>query len=278
MKFDAKAPDRVITILLIALISLVIFLFYEWAPLAYDWVGTYRPAALKLLSGQPPYGEILFFNPPWLLLPLMPVAVLPERLSNAVWLFLNLGIYIYLGRRLGMKIPHTLLLILSYPVARSLLYGQVDGLVLLGMFLPPWLGMFLLLAKPQVGLGLAILIIVRSWKKGGWKEILKTTFPVGLAYILSVALFGLYFQAGNQTVTSVFNVSLWPYTLPVGAIALYYIFKNQSQAAALAAGPLLSPYLGVHSLTNYLLVLPANSVEFVIAVAGTWVVRFLGGY
>ena len=70
-----------------ALIGLLIFGLsaYYFLPNPIDWTVFYFPATSGLLSGQTPYqAGHAFFNPPWVLLPFIPLVHLPFRVGVAV--------------------------------------------------------------------------------------------------------------------------------------------------------------------------------------------------
>jgi hypothetical protein len=62
---------------------------YSYLPLGVDWYSTYRPAALEILNLRSPYNIPSFFNAPWILLPILPIAFLPEKMGFAVMVALK---------------------------------------------------------------------------------------------------------------------------------------------------------------------------------------------
>lgn len=72
-----------ITIYLFAAL-IIIGVAYLILPTGEDWEIFYLPAAQQILAGQSPYQIPGFFNPPWILLPLLPLALLPAKVGSVV--------------------------------------------------------------------------------------------------------------------------------------------------------------------------------------------------
>jgi len=136
----------------ILLTVILIGLFYLYLPLGVDWRDTYQPSTLELLRGHSPYDIVPFVNPPWILLPLIPLAILPDKLGCAIWAVLSLYAYGYVAFKFGAKPLALLALIFSYPVLFDLFYGQIDALIILGFLMPPGIGIFLFWPNPKLGL------------------------------------------------------------------------------------------------------------------------------
>lgn len=93
------------------------------------------------------------------LLPILPLALMPPDVGRAAFLLLSLAGFGYAAFKLGAKL------------------------------LPA--GAFLVVVDPQIGSMVALFCLVESWRKGGWREVLRVFWPVSLALLLSFALFGL---------------------------------------------------------------------------------------
>src|SRR5215510_12953887 len=72
-------------------------------PPAIDWTITFRPATLTLLSGLSPYGRVYYVHAPWTLIPLIPLAILPEAVGRVMLLFCGLASYAFVAHKLGAK-------------------------------------------------------------------------------------------------------------------------------------------------------------------------------
>jgi len=240
-----------------------------------DWIDYFRPAALEMLAGRSPYTVEGFVNPPWLLIPLLPIALLPEKVGGAVMFVLLLGAFGYTAYRLKAKPLAMLAIILSAPVVYSLRYAQTDGLAALGFVLPPQIGLFFVLAKPQAGLAVALFWLVEAWREGGVKRVARTFAPVTLAYLLSFAIYGIWLTRGMGSIGLDCNISFWPTSLPIGLILLVHALRHRRFHTSIIAGPFFSPYLAIHSWSTALLGLAPSTSEAVVASVATWIWFFL---
>lgn len=244
-------------------------------PYGIDWHDTYRPAALELLALRSPYTVEGFFHPLWCLLPYVPFAWLPENVGRAINLLLSLAGFGYVAYRLGAKPLALAAFLVSPPVLHCLLNANIDWIPLLGVVLPPQLGLFLVVVKPQVGFGVALFWLVEAWRKGGSpggrvREVLRVFGPVTAALLVTFALFGLWPLRYGRTLTFWWNASLWPMSIPVGLALLAAALRRRRLEYALAASPCLSPYVLFHSWAGALVALVSNQFEFVAAVVGLW--------
>jgi hypothetical protein len=185
--------------------------------------------------------------------------------------------YAIVAIKLGAKPFALAAFLLSYPVIYGLIYGQIDGLVMLGYILPPSIGLFFILAKPQIGFALAIFWLIESWRAGRSIKVITTLLPVTIAYTVSFKLFGNWLVQTAFPVNQMWNTSLWPQSLPIGLVLLALAMQQRKQAPAIAASPFLSPYLAAHSWAAVLLGLIPNSLLVTIGMASIWVVWLIGG-
>jgi hypothetical protein len=211
-----------------------------------DWRQGYRLYALTALGGQSPYSTGNFYNPPWALLPALPLALLPEKIGGALWFALGFVGFAVAGHRLGAGPVSLVALLLSPFVILNQLNGNIDWLPLLGFTLPPPVGLFLILIKPQMGLGLAVYWAAEALQR---RAFLRTVAPVALVFALSLALYGAWpLQTGRVVqVAQAHNTSLWPWGAGVGLALLALALKQRAPRWAMASGPFLSPYLLLHS-------------------------------
>jgi hypothetical protein len=232
----------------VAAFALLSWLAWRYLPInGRDWTGTFRPAALEMLAGRSPYSLPVFYNPPWVLLPLIPLALLREDLGSALLFTANLAGYVYGARRLGAKgLPIAAFLLTGWVLANSL-NGNLEGLLAAGYALPPPWGMFFALAKPQASGALALYWLVQAWRAGGWRSALKVAAPVSLVLALSFVLYGFWPAATPRLPGAYWDASLWPYGLPVGAVLLYLALRYQKPCLAISASPFLAPYLTGHT-------------------------------
>jgi hypothetical protein len=213
-----------------------------------DWKGAFRKACLELLNGKSPYDVVDFFNPPWALLPLLPIALLSPALGSAVMFVLNFFIYLFVV----LKLKTNVWLIIPFIVFSGMLInssnGNIDGLVALGFVLPPPIGLFFISSKPQIGMAVAVFWLIEAWRDGGFKRVLKVFLPIGIAILISFLVFGFWIVNGmNGTSDNPWNTSIWPAGIPVGLILLSLAIWKREIKFAIAASPFLAPYLTIHS-------------------------------
>lgn len=270
------ANKNVQALLAVLLLALLTGLLSNLLPPAVDFHGAFRPAALELLHGRSPYNAEGFFNPPWTAILLIPFAILPENVGGALMVIAALAAYAYVAHKLGANKLTVGLLLLSPPSMHGILNGNIDWLAVLGVVLPPWLGLFFLAIKPQVGMIVILYLFFAEWKRGGFHRVAKTFLPVGLASILSVAVFGPWFLAIPSLDEISINASLLPLALPIGlALTVTAIRKNEIRYSMIAS-PMLSPYLLLHSWIGAFLALAPYPYEAAAAVIGMWIVTLMG--
>lgn len=225
-------------------------LLIQSLPIAYDWHYAYRPATLALLSGHSPYliTSENFSNAPWALIPMIPIALLPETTGRLLLIFVSLISFAIVAVKLGAKPIALVAILLSPLVFQCLYYGQIDFLPLLGLIFPPWLGLFFVTIKPQVGVGIALFWMIEAWQLGRTRKVVTTFLPVTIAILLSFVVFGFWPSNGLTLyhVTSV-NTSMWPSGIVFGIFLMAKAIKNKDVSPSMAASPLFSPYVLSHS-------------------------------
>lgn len=90
LKREQTAPAwqfALIAVIVVVLVAVVATLM----PASIDWRTAFRPAAREMLATGNPYHVEGFFNPPWTVLPMIPLALLPERVGSAAMLVLGLA-------------------------------------------------------------------------------------------------------------------------------------------------------------------------------------------
>jgi hypothetical protein len=235
-----------------------------------DWYQSYRPAVWELLSLRTPYTQDVQ-NPPWILIPMVPLALLPARVGRAAYLVISFLGFAYVAYRMGAKPIPLAAFLLSPPVLQSLVNANVDWLVLLGVVLPPHIGLFFLVIKPQIGFGVGLLWLVEAWQREGWREVIRVFGPVGIALVLSFVAFGLWPLTYQVNMGLWWNASLWPTSIPVGLVLLAAAIRMRKVEYALGAAPCLSPYVLLHSWSGALAALLRSPYELIAAVLGLWV-------
>ncbi len=238
-------------------------------PAAVDWSTAFRPAALELIAGRSPYNIEGYFNAPWALLPLIPLALLPESIGRGVLALLTLAVYAYITRRLGAKPLATAVVLLSPPVLHGLLNGSIDWIAAFGLILPPQIGLLFVAVKPQIGVAVMIYWLAEAWREG-WKKVIRTFWPITVLFLLSLALFGPWPIRAMKEINLWWNASLWPASIPVGLGLLAAAMRTRKMGYAMAASPCLSPYVLFHSWIGALLAIVPHLPETIAATVGLW--------
>lgn len=276
----ADKKRLVLLLFLVVLIVAMAWIASPFVPDAVDWHTAFRPAALAVLQGRSPYDVAGYFNPPWAVLPLIPIAIFPEPVGRTLLVIVTLVALAYVAHKLGGSKVATVAVMLSPLVLHEVLNGNIDWLAAIGLVLPMWLGLFFVVIKPQIGIGVVVYWAYSTWKNGGVRELLKTFAPVTIAYGLSLLVFGLWPLRSMQEVGLWWNASLWPLSIPIGLALLVASIRKGNLRFAMAASPCLSPYVLFHSWVIALMAIITSTPETVAAVVGLWilvVIRTLGG-
>jgi hypothetical protein len=219
-------------------------------------------AAQAMLLGLSPYTVTGFYNPAWALLPFLPLAVLPFAFAQTLYAIITCAGVVAALHRFGLPSRTILIVSLISPLLwLNVAYANVDWVVLLGATLPPPIGIWFVLIKPQIGIGVVLYWLLmhdsRRWR---------VFVPVTVALLLNYALLGSpAFQLGGA------QSNVFPFGLPIAALLLWQAIKRSSLNHAAPIGLFLSPYL---SITSWLMLSPlATSRRWSIVVcAGSWLV------
>lgn len=236
-----------------------VYLVYTYLPVHVDWVRNgplqvgvdwkqaFRQASLKMLKGESPYQIGLFHNPPWILLPLLPIALLSPTLGSAVIYVTNLFSYLFVAIRLKINPWLTIIFVLFSNIILNSTNGNIEGLLAIGFLLPPEIGLFFVLAKPQMGIAVAIFWAIEAYRTGGLEKTIRIFLPVAVAYMLSLMIFGMYLRSCTQLVDVWWNASIFPKGIPIGIILLAIAIWRREIKFAIAASPFFAPYLTAHT-------------------------------
>lgn len=265
-----------ITGILFAIVFWIPYIRY-WASFGWDWFEVFKPAILATLRGGSPYAVEGFYSPPWLLLLMSPFTLIPSPFDLYAIIAASIGVFVFVMLRLNAPKWIIPLFFLIPQIWWSILDGNVDFLVALGFVLPPQIGLILVLLKPQLGAAMAVFWAVEAFRESGIRAVIRLFAPVAAIIALSFALFGWWPAYLTGAAEKYWNVSNWPYMLPVALLLLYRAVRDRRQGLAITAGPFLSPYLHAQSLPLAVLGLMPNEVECVIAIASLWVIWFVRG-
>jgi hypothetical protein len=196
---------------------------------------------------------------------------MPEAIGRAGFLITTLVVLAYTAYRLGAK-PMTMALFLASPVVvHGALNANIDWLPVLGFVLPPRLGLFFVIIKPQVGWVLVLFWLVEAWRAGSWWQVVRTFLPVSVAVLLSFVLYGFWPMRFLAPIGFWWNASLWPASIPVGLALVVAAVRLRKKELAMAAAPCLSPYVLLHSWVGAVIALATQPWEMLGAVVGLWV-------
>jgi len=233
-----------IGVIIIALIA-VIFAISILSPHGIDWRIAYYPAGRACIGGRSPYFESGYFeNPIWVCLFLAPFAIFSEAIGRALFLVASVAAYYTAFRSTGVPRKWIPLLFLSPQILYGLNLGSIDALILAAPALPPLAGFLLALAKPQLGLGYLAFLTLEWIRQRDYRSLL-LAFSLGGAGILFSIWLGMPFS--GRLISAPWNTSLFPYSLPVGIISIWFALRNRDKGLSFIASPMMSPYVGFYS-------------------------------
>jgi len=235
------------------LIGLAAFYFTFWP--AADWNGAYYHAGRALLALKNPYSLNVFFNPPYAL-PVLALLSLPGPLISR-WLVaaLSIAASLYTCQQLRVGWFATLFYFISAPVITNLIYGNLDALIIMALFVPPTFSVIIASVKPQTGIGL---IAYHAWQAWREKRLLRTMAPLTGLAILSVWALPAMLVGAKFNVGASWNMSVFPYGLPIAALLMYAAIRYQRPTLALAVGVFVSPYIHVITWAGALVAIMDN--------------------
>lgn len=216
-----------------------------------DWE-TFHGAARRVLRGQPLYDTPITFayfsNPPWVAVALIPFSLLPLRWGWALVSSLSFLAILGLSFRFRLGPIKTALALSSLAMIYIVLHGQIDALLLAGIFLPLEWRVLLALAKPQVTFGLLFGVPPRRWLRA----LLLTTGMV----LLSLAVFWMWprewLAQPREFANEAHNLwlGLWPFQAPAGVALILLGISRTDDKLLIAGSPFLSPYAATSSLVG----------------------------
>jgi hypothetical protein len=243
-------------------------------PIGLDWIAI-LPAVKVFIAGGNPYlvgeGFHRVYEPPWTYLLLAPFTVEPFWLGRALLFIVSLIAFAYTAIRLGAKLWQLFLFLTSASVMGCLANGNLDWMVLLGLWMPAKYGLFFVLIKPQVGIGIALYWLYVNWRLGGWRHTVSTVTPVTVHYSISFLWYGPWFLEFTRMTVNPENMSAFPWTIPLGLFLLYAGMQNYNRNLAIFSGPLLAPYVSQFSYAACLLALLSRPKLFLFAWILLWI-------
>jgi len=235
-----------------------------------DWTTIYRPVALNFLHGGSPYCGTAYYNAPWLLLPLLPFALLPYPLGRFLFFLVSLAGFAYIARRLTSNPLSIVLFLSSVPVFFCLHQGNIDWIPMLAFVTPAPFALIFAAIKPQIGAGIALYWLFDSWRQGGPRLVIRNFLPVSLLLIASFVFYGLWPLSFSSEAVASWNVSLFPYLIPIGILLVFLAIRRRQQQPAMAAGICFAPYFSMLSVSSMLTALLEQPTLMIIAWALLW--------
>lgn len=238
-----------IVLIICALAAIYFVVDLRWENMGVDFP-IFREASLSLLRGESPYVAKGFFNPPWMAIIFIPFAILPEKIGLTLLIVVSYAALFYTAKKMGLDMLTSAILAISPPVFQTITNGNIDLLLLPAFALPPQIGMFFLIIKPQMGIAFIaywgiVYLIEKDWKSLGKMA------GIGLAVCaLSFAIWGFWpaeMLGADAPVNAPWNVSMFPAGFAFGLVALAYAVKERKPEFAMGASPFFAPYSTLQS-------------------------------
>lgn len=202
-------------------------------------------------QGGNPYSVPMFVSPLSVLVYFIPISFLPEMLAFRLTIFISTMAYCLVLYRSSRGSLFTVLLALTTPLLLYNLFAtNVDWMVVLASALNPLAGFWLAMLKPQIGGVLGVILLVAIFRRYGWRIAALFCAIQAAVYLASFALEQSASSLGNALSWTIYhggNLSLFPWGPLLGLPFAFYAVRHSDRLAALASGPLVSPYVGPQS-------------------------------
>ncbi len=260
-----KTRQKVLVFIIAVLLSTIIAIIIP--DYANDFTCFYE-AGSKIASLKSPYTVECYYNPIWVALLFSPLSLFTREIAYRIYAAILFGSYIFILWKISEQHLYiTLIACFSPFIFITMQYGNIDWLVLLGLIVPKYLGIWLVLSKPQMGFALIIVWAWNIYKEKGVQTLLTKFTPVALGFFISLLL-GM--RLPNPGALSSWSADIWPYGLLIGIPTLVFAIQKKDGYLALGTAPFLTPYIGAPS---WAVILPKAMHKFthtVIAVVLSW--------
>jgi hypothetical protein len=225
-------------------------------------------AGSAIASFQSPYSVECYYSPVWVALLFSPLSVFTREIAYRIYAAILFGSYIFIIWKISKQdLLVSLIACFSPFVFMTMQYGNIDWLVLLGLISPKFLGIWLILTKPQMGFTLAIVWAWKIYKEQGVRAFFVTFTPVTLGLLVSLLL-GM--RLPNPESLSTWSADIWPFGLFLGIPALVIAIQKKDEYLGLATSPLLTPYIGPMSWAAILPIAMQRRKYITVAVVLSW--------
>jgi hypothetical protein len=271
-----------ITVLVIILATALFYIIpqidnIEQLCLSCDFMLAFRPAVLNALKGESPYAVNTFFSPPWVLILVAPFTLLPVPIGMSLyWTMGSLSVF-FSARILGSSIFTAFAILLTPQMLTSFYVGNNDWMVALGLILPPQIGIFFILSKLQLGLPVAFVLCIESFRKGGFREVIRVFLPLMIVSLLSIFIFQSELFHIGDAAGKWWSIDHFPYLIPVGFVLLWHSIKSRNEKKAILVGPMIAPYISSISLPIAIMGLLPSKIDTLLAILGLWIVWLMRG-
>jgi len=111
---------------------------------------------------------------------------------------------------------------------------------------------------------------------GEWRRVIVISAPVMIAFFISFIIFGFWPLIVPKMLITAPNISLFPYSIPIGLAFLYFSIRYRRMDFAILSSPFLSPYFNVHSIPILLFGLLRSPKIFYAVVILLWILQAFG--
>jgi hypothetical protein len=213
---------------------------------------------------------------------LYPIAVLPNQIGNLTMTLISLGILIFVARRNKMSLLSFLFAMSMPQMAFVVCNGGTDALTILGFVLNPVVGLFFVLIKPQLSIGVLLFWLIEAWNKGKIKQVVNVFLPAGLVYGLFLVYYFTHQHNGGMDylLKAYWNTAIWPGGIPIGLGLLLHAIRSKRKGIFILSSPFFAPYIARYTWAMPIFGSNLDDLEMFIVWIGMWIVtiiKFSGG-
>jgi hypothetical protein len=247
--FESSNQKKMISVI-IFLVSCIAVVFIIPSPSG-DWHVNFYPVSKNLLN---PYSIKTFNYPPWAALLFYPLGFFLENTGALINASLNIIVIGLLVIKRKGDLFSLVLTFTSFPFLALLANGNVEWIPALGFILQNGWGLPFIFIKPQSGI-----LAIYSWFLPV-KNKLKFFIPIIIVIIISFIVWGNWINSILESVKYMnilnkdqyqYNLSLFPWTIPIGIGLIIYLVKYKpinAEILGIIATLSLFPYFASQSL------------------------------